>query len=202
MAVLRPQKTWLNLGGLAESPPTDDPDEVAYARYGSAASINILCRALSSRSYEGCPLASRMINLLACRTTMPTSSRRTGRWSGAWWATTGTRRRRRMVVFRRCIVCRVCTRTFFQPVMRLSRHGARVHKGYNTARTPYQRLMERGVLSAEEHETLARRCRTLNPVRLKAQLDVALEALWTTADRHQEHRLSVTLSSKATYAPR
>ena len=107
-----------------------------------------------------------------------------------------------MVVFRRCIVCRVCTQTFFQPVMRLSWHGARVHEVYDTARTPYQRLMERGVLSAEEHETLSRRCRTLNPVRLKAQLDVALKALWTNADRHQEHRRSVTLSSEATYAPR
>ena len=38
---------------------------VAYARYGSAASANILCRALSSNSYEGWPRARRMINLLA-----------------------------------------------------------------------------------------------------------------------------------------
>ena len=36
-----------------------------YARYGSAASANILCRALSSNSYEGWPRARRMINLLA-----------------------------------------------------------------------------------------------------------------------------------------
>ena len=90
---------------------------------------------------------------------------------------------------------------FFQPVMRLqhkSRHGARVHKVYDTARTPYQRLVECGVLSDKEHDTLAQTYRTLNPVRLKARLDVALEALWTTADRHR----SVTLSPEATYAPR
>ena len=32
---------------------TDAPARVAYARYGSAASANILSRALSSNSYEG-----------------------------------------------------------------------------------------------------------------------------------------------------
>ena len=47
------------------------PDKVAYARYGSAASADILCRALSSNSYEGWPRARRMINLLACHTTRP-----------------------------------------------------------------------------------------------------------------------------------
>ena len=83
-----------------------------------------------------------------------------------------------------------------------SRHGARVHKVYDTAKTPYQRLLERDVLSAEERETLDRRYRTLNPVRLKARLDAALEALWATADRHPDHHRSVTVSSEATYAPR
>ena len=36
-----------------------------YVRYGSAASANILCRTLSSNSYEGWPRARRMINLRA-----------------------------------------------------------------------------------------------------------------------------------------
>lgn len=94
---------------------------------------------------------------------------------------------------------------FFQPVMKLqhkSRHGARVHKVYDRARTPYQRLLERDVLSTEQLEALARRYRTLNPVRLKAQLDAALDALWATADRHQGHEPSVTVPSEATYAAR
>ena len=88
---------------------------------------------------------------------------------------------------------------FFQPTMKLQhkrRNGARVHKVYDTAKTPYQRLLERGVLSAEAHEALARTYRSLNPVRLKAQLDAALEALWATADRHQNHGPSVTAPSK------
>jgi|TARA_Y100000310_G_C20570920_1_gene757972 hypothetical protein len=94
---------------------------------------------------------------------------------------------------------------FFQPVMKLqhkSRHGARVHKVYDTAKTPYKRLLERGVLSAEDQEALDRRYRTLNPVRLKARLDAALEALWATADRRLDHDPPVTVSSEATYAAR
>ena len=93
---------------------------------------------------------------------------------------------------------------FFQPVMKLqhkSRHGARVHKVYDTARTPYQRLLERDVLSEEEREVLARRYRSLNPVRLKARLEAALEALWTTADRRPDHYRSVTFTFDATRPP-
>ena len=39
---------------------------------------------------------------------------------------------------------------FFQPVMKLvakTRHGAKVHKVYDEARTPYQRLLESSVLT-------------------------------------------------------
>jgi hypothetical protein len=39
---------------------------------------------------------------------------------------------------------------FFQPVMKLvskSRHGAKVYKVYDTAQTPYQRLLRSGVLT-------------------------------------------------------
>lgn len=94
---------------------------------------------------------------------------------------------------------------FFQPVMKLQhkrRHGARVHRVYDTARTPYRRLVERGVLSPEERNALDRRYRTLNPVRLKARIDAALDALWSTADRRPDHHPSVTVSSEATYALR
>ena len=48
---------------------------------------------------------------------------------------------------------------FFQPVMKLvakSRQGAKVRKAYDTARTPYQRLLESGMLSeAKQHELAA-----------------------------------------------
>ncbi len=94
---------------------------------------------------------------------------------------------------------------FLQPVMKLqhkSRNGAKVHKVHDTARTPYQRLRERDVLTAEQRQAIDRTYRSINPVRLKARLDAALEALWDTADRRQEHEPSVTPTYEATYAAR
>ena len=47
---------------------------------------------------------------------------------------------------------------FFQPVMQLqskTRHGARVHKVYDTAKTPYRRVLESGVLTREQQEAMA-----------------------------------------------
>jgi hypothetical protein len=47
----------------------------------------------------------------------------------------------------------------FQPVMQVqqkTRHGARVHQVYDQARTPYQRVRERGVLTLERQEALAK----------------------------------------------
>ena len=94
---------------------------------------------------------------------------------------------------------------FLQPVMKLqhkSRNGAKVHKVYDKARTPYERLKERDVLTAEQRQALDRTYRSINPVRLKARLDAALEALWDTADRRQNHESSVTAPFDATYALR
>ena len=74
---------------------------------------------------------------------------------------------------------------FFQPVMKLkhkSRHGAKVHKIYDTAKTPYQRLVDRNVLPAEQLATLAQAYDRLNPVTLRARIDKALGHLWTLAD--------------------
>ena len=47
---------------------------------------------------------------------------------------------------------------FFQPTMKLlekTRHGAKVHKVYDTARTPYQRLLETGALTQAKQTELA-----------------------------------------------
>jgi len=74
---------------------------------------------------------------------------------------------------------------FFQPVMKLqrkTRHGARVHKVYDTAMTPYQRLLASGVLSGPSMQQLARTYTTLNPVRLRSQIEQTLARLWGMAD--------------------
>ena len=94
---------------------------------------------------------------------------------------------------------------FFQPTMKLqhkTRHGAKVHKVYDTAKTPYQRLLERGVLNHDQRDVLARQYHRLNPVRLLAQIDQALEHLWSLADRSAHNEYSVTLLSEATTAAR
>jgi hypothetical protein len=91
---------------------------------------------------------------------------------------------------------------FFQPVMKLvskTRHGAKVHKVYDIARTPYQRLLESCVLTEAKKQELAATYHGLDPVLLLKQINESLECLWALADRpnNQErqsktHKASVT----------
>lgn len=70
---------------------------------------------------------------------------------------------------------------FFQPVMKLkrkTRQGARVRKVYDQARTPYQRVLESGVLDGDQQSGLIRQYERLDPIRLRSQIDQALEKLW------------------------
>ncbi|MDZ7262553.1 MAG: transposase family protein [candidate division KSB1 bacterium] len=73
---------------------------------------------------------------------------------------------------------------FFQPTMKLvskTRHGAKVTKVYDTARTPYQRLLETGVLTEAKRQELAATYSGLNPVHLLKQINNNLEQLWQMA---------------------
>ena len=75
---------------------------------------------------------------------------------------------------------------FFQPTMKLSsktRHGARVHKVYETAQTPYQRLLQSGIITDARRTEMAATYQGLNPVRLLKQINSNLELLWRLADR-------------------
>ena len=75
---------------------------------------------------------------------------------------------------------------FFQPTMKLvskTRHGAKVHKVYDTAQTPYQRLVQSGVLTEVKNTELAATYNGLNPVKLLKQINDNLEQLWRTAKR-------------------
>lgn len=75
---------------------------------------------------------------------------------------------------------------FFQPTMKLvskTRQGARVHKTYDTAKTPYQRLLESGTLTPAKQAELAAIYHGLNPAYLLSQLNLHLEKLWKLADR-------------------
>jgi len=69
---------------------------------------------------------------------------------------------------------------FFQPTMKLvakTRQGARVHKMYDTARTPYERLLDSGVLTPAKQSELAAIYHGLNPVLLLDQINDHLEHL-------------------------
>ena len=80
---------------------------------------------------------------------------------------------------------------FFQPVMKLkskTRDGAKVHKVYDSAKTPYQRLLDSGVLLTEDMRELTATYLRLNPVSLLKQIDKNLEDLWSLAERSDRHR--------------
>ncbi len=84
---------------------------------------------------------------------------------------------------------------FFQPTMQLvskTRHGAKVHKVYDTAQTPYQRLVQAGVLTAAKQSELSATYHALNPVKLLKQINDNLEQLWRMA----KHPASVTAIMK------
>jgi hypothetical protein len=98
---------------------------------------------------------------------------------------------------------------FFQPVMKLvtkTRHGAKVHKVYDRARTPYQRLLEAGVLTEAKQQQLAAMYHGLNPVSLLKQVNENLERLWALAEhpapqpKAGAQSNSVTVISEATMA--
>ena len=75
---------------------------------------------------------------------------------------------------------------FFQPTMKLvskTRHGAKVHKVYETAQTPYQRLLNNGVLTEAKKVELAATYSRLNPVQLLKQINSNLEQLWRLAEQ-------------------
>lgn len=70
---------------------------------------------------------------------------------------------------------------FFQPVMKIvskTRHGAKVHKLYDVAQTPYQRLLNSGVLADEKCRALTAIYQSLNPELLLKEINCSLEKLW------------------------
>ena len=74
---------------------------------------------------------------------------------------------------------------FFQPVMKLvdkTRHGAKVHRVYDTAQTPYQRLLKAGILTEAKQQELTATYHGLNPVALLKQINDNLECLWAMAE--------------------
>ena len=73
---------------------------------------------------------------------------------------------------------------FFQPTSKLiasQRQGAKVHKQYDRAQTPYRRLLAAGALSESQKEGLASYYTYLNPVQLRTEIEQAQQELWQLA---------------------
>ena len=69
---------------------------------------------------------------------------------------------------------------FFQPVMRLKqklRIGGRLKKKYDTAQTPYQRILNSRSIGKDRKRELANLYLTLNPVKLKLEIERHLKVL-------------------------
>ena len=75
--------------------------------------------------------------------------------------------------------------------MSKSRHGAKVHKVYDTAQTPYQRLLKAGILTEAKRQELAGTYYRLNPITLLRQINENLERLWAMAEypAHQQRKV-------------
>jgi hypothetical protein len=75
---------------------------------------------------------------------------------------------------------------FLHPVRKLRekvRHGARVTRRYDTAQTPYRRLLASGALPKHVQARLAVQSRQLDPLRLKLELEAAQRTLAERAVR-------------------
>ncbi|HXX78519.1 MAG TPA: DDE-type integrase/transposase/recombinase [Ktedonobacteraceae bacterium] len=75
---------------------------------------------------------------------------------------------------------------FFQPSMKLhskERLGSIVKKTYDTAKTPYQRVLESEQVTQESKVRLQAQYRTLNPVALLRQIEQRQASLWKLAVR-------------------
>jgi len=73
---------------------------------------------------------------------------------------------------------------FFQPSLKLlekHRVDNKVHKTYDAAKTPYQRLLQSSDVSEANKDALRRAYANLNPVTLRRDIDARLSALWDSA---------------------
>lgn len=72
-------------------------------------------------------------------------------------------------------------KNFFQPVIKLiskERIGGRIHRKYDTPKTPYQRVMESSEVSIEKKKELQKIYQSLNPAELKRAIDRKLDLLY------------------------
>ena len=70
-----------------------------------------------------------------------------------------------------------------------TRYGAKVHRVYDMAQTPYQRALKSADITDAKKAELCSIYAHLNPVKLLQQINGNLEALWKLRDHHPGDRI-------------
>jgi hypothetical protein len=81
---------------------------------------------------------------------------------------------------------------YLRPVRKLvakRRSGPTVTKVYDAPRTPYQRLLDAGVLDDATRERLEREFLALNPADLQRRIEAALRRLWDCTERKERRKV-------------
>ena len=89
-------------------------------------------------------------------------------------------------------------KNFFQPVIKLIskiRIGGKIHRQYDTAKTPYQRVMESKGVSENKKQELKKIYLSLNPAQLKRNIDAKLDELYR-AYQEKNKTLKVDINKK------
>ncbi|MBI1883580.1 MAG: hypothetical protein HYS08_05185 [Chlamydiae bacterium] len=79
-------------------------------------------------------------------------------------------------------------KNFFQPAMKLiskERVGGKIKRRYDIAKTPYQRVMESPDVSEAVKRELSRAYQSLNPAKLKREIDKKLTLLYQVKHQRQ-----------------
>jgi len=85
---------------------------------------------------------------------------------------------------------------YFQPSMKLvekTRRGSKVRKKYDTAKTPYQRVLDSNTLSKEAVENLKKTYEMLNPVKLGRQISCFQDRIDALAEAKREAQEALNL---------
>ncbi len=75
---------------------------------------------------------------------------------------------------------------FLRPVRKLvgkQRCGSKVRKVYDTPKTPYQRLLDSGLLEDAVAQGLEEQFLAINPAELQRRIELALRAVWSCTER-------------------
>jgi len=82
-------------------------------------------------------------------------------------------------------------KNFFQPVMKLKekiRDKGKVHRKYDTPKTPYQRIMESEKIPEENKKELRNLYQRLNPAELKRKIDEKIQRLFKVYEEKNKER--------------